>query len=72
MPNRSSKFTDNNLKLFYVNLLNHYKECTKRFGSSDVEAVYRELFLSTQFAVESPQGSLSHLPRGEKDKVYIA
>ena len=74
MPNRNSKFTDHNLKLFYGNLLNHYKDSTKRFGSSDVEAVYRELFLATQYAVESPQGSLSHLPRWEKEKekVYTA
>lgn len=72
MPKRSSKFTDHNLKLFYGNLLNHYKECTKRIGSSDAETVYRELFLATQYAVESPQGSLNHLPRVEKEKVYTA
>jgi hypothetical protein len=72
MPIRSSKFTDSNLKLFYGNLLNHYKECTKRFGNSDVNAVYKELFLATQYAVESPQGSLNHLERREKEKVYTA
>lgn len=72
MPKRSSKFTDHNLKLFYGNLLNHYKECTKKIGSSDAETVYRELFLATQYAVESSQGSLNHLPRAEKEKVYTA
>lgn len=72
MPIRSSKFTDSNLKLFYGNLLNHYKECTKRLGTSDVNAVYSELFLASQYAVESPQGSLNHLERREKEKVYKA
>lgn len=72
MPKRTSTFTDYNLKLFYGNLLNHYKECTKRFGASNAETVYKELFLATQYAVESPQGSFSHLPRWEKEKVYTA
>ncbi len=72
MPNRNSRFTDSNLKLFYGNLLNHYKECTKKFGTGDAEIVYKELFLATQYAVESPQGSLNHLAKWEKEKVYTA
>lgn len=75
MPKRNSKFTDSNLKLFYGNLLNHYKECTKKIGTSDPNAVYivyKELFLATQHAVDSPQGSLNHLERREKEKIYTA
>jgi hypothetical protein len=72
MPHRSRKFTDSNLKLLYGNLLSHYKECTKKLGVSDVHSIYRELFLATQYAVESPQGSLYHLERREKEKVYTA
>jgi hypothetical protein len=72
MPIRSSKFTDSNLRLFYGNLLSHYKECVKKPVDTDVHSVYMELFQATQYAVDSPRGSLNHLAMWEKEKVYTA
>jgi hypothetical protein len=69
MPDLTSKFTDSNLKLFYRNLLDHYNDCANRRGN-DIHAIYNELFLATQYAVES--GSLSHLDHTEKAKVYTS
>lgn len=56
MPN--TKFTDNNLKLFYHNFLKHYVECTEKH-QGDVAEIYYEMYCSVQHTVESEEGSLS-------------
>lgn len=70
MPDLSSKFTDNNLKLYYGNLLSHYQEIIGRAPLPDSNQIYNELFIATQYVLEHPQGSLYHLDRIEKNKVY--
>lgn len=66
----NSKFTDNNLKLFFGNLLTHYHEIKSRQIVQDTNQIYNELYLSTQFILEHPNGSFYHLDRIEKNKVY--
>lgn len=72
MPGLNKKFTDSNLKLYYVNLLNHYQDCTSRLHS-DTNAIYKiynEMYLATQYAVEAHDGSFYRLDSEEKNKVY--
>jgi hypothetical protein len=66
---QGTKFTDNNLKLYYGNLLKHYQSCHDRLYP-DIGAIYDEMYLATQFTLESPTGSLYGLDREEKNKVY--
>lgn len=74
----TTKFTDNNLKTFYSNLLRHYAECVARSPKPDHIAIYNELFFATQYLVEypgdvrNPSGQFYHLEPGEKIKVYQA
>lgn len=70
MTKVSTKFTDSNLKFFYGNVLNHYKECLKNNQFNDVDTIYKEMFLAAQHALESENGTLYHLDREEKDRVY--
>lgn len=70
MSRSSSKFTDNNLKVFYSNLLNHYQDCMTR--SLNANESYLEMFTATQYSLESGFGSLFHLEHDEKIKVYQA
>jgi len=70
MPGLNTKFTDNNLKLFYANLLNHYQDCFKRSNPMDINAIYNEMYFAVRHTVESPEGSLYHLLPLEKNKVY--
>lgn len=71
MFHSSTKFTDHNLKLFYGSLLIHYQQCMQKH-SQNVVAIYNEMYLAVQYAVESPLGSLYNLEAGEKCKVYSA
>ncbi len=66
------KFTDNNLKVFYNNLLTHYQECMKRSPQPTIHEVYNEMYQATQYTVDSFHGSLYHLEANEKVRVYQA
>lgn len=72
MSDNSKRFTDNNLKLLYGNLLDHYYNYLQSSKTPDLNIVYTEMFSATQYAVESPSGSLYTLDRDEKNKVYRA
>jgi chromate transport protein ChrA len=68
--NVNMKFTDQNLKLFYGNVLSHYKTCIDKKYS--IEQTLEEMILSVQYALEAEDGTLFHLDQEEKNKVYTA
>lgn len=70
MAGVKGKFTDNNLKHFLGHLLKHYQDCINRENPPSLHEVYTELFQATQYAIESPNGSLYYLDKFEKNKVY--
>lgn len=72
MADLSTKFTDNNLKVLYSNLLRHYQDCMSRGRVPNLNEVYNEMYLATQATVDSYGGSLFHLDHNEKKKVYQA
>lgn len=65
-----TKFTDNNLKLFYGNLLKHSKWCGEQ--NYNLQQTYEDMYRATYFTLYNPQGSLFTLEHNEKNKVMKA
>ena len=69
MADLSNKFTDNKLKIFYANVLSHYKDCLKK-GITKPADLCEEMYHSMDWAVKF--GGLRDLQPAEKLKVYDA